>query len=228
MFQCSDDRLGNRKDYLNLCGARHTTTPAPRSCDIYLALQHHHRTPCYRDIPRFLGCTSQSSVSTGYYDRHIVPARKLLVATLNLVRDEVINWDERKSGLLALWNHVVHFDQCFTYIRDGYPICIPAPGEWEADTGLDGKSTHSGKYGGKVLKGEVLIGFHGLIHGSIAPVLGVDHDARIAEDHMDEYPTGFRTLHRLSAEQLLLDDGEWGLGDLAYVGCERCLTGDPS
>jgi hypothetical protein len=41
------------------------------------------------------------------------------------------------------------------------------------------------------MKGEVLIGFHGCIHGSIAPILGVDHDARIAADHDDEYPTGY-------------------------------------
>jgi hypothetical protein len=84
---------------------------------------------------------------------------------------QVINWEFRKNCPLGshLWNHVVHFSLCFTNIRcdvcllsivcfvtrrwcgrDGYPIAIVAPGEWEADSGIDGRSTHAHKYGGKV------------------------------------------------------------------------------
>ena len=61
----------------------------------------------------------------------------------------------------------------------------------------------------QVLKGEVLMGFHGLMNGHIAPILGVDHDERIADDHVE-----FQTL-----------PNEWQLGDLAYGGLTRCLTG---
>ena len=45
---------------------------------------------------------------------------------------------------------MVHFLKCFTNIRNGYPITIVAPGTWEADSGIDGRSTHARKYGGKV------------------------------------------------------------------------------
>ena len=43
-----------------------------------------------RHIPKTLGCRSKPKVSHRYYEDRVAPARKLLVASINLHRAEVL------------------------------------------------------------------------------------------------------------------------------------------
>ena len=95
-------------------------------------------------------------------------------------RERFINWDERKSGPNALWNHCAHFDSVHTVIWDGFPAGVWKPNNWEPTFDkFGGRDLKSGKYNSCVFKYHVAIGFHGLIHAVTGPAIGVDHDAKL-------------------------------------------------
>ena len=123
----------------------------------------------------------------------------------------MINWDGRHTGISAMWNHCAGFPLRHTIIWDGYPLPVWKPTKWRQDANEDriaAQLLKSGKYSICCFKGHVAIGFNGLIYAHEGPCLGVDHDSRLYSDSLDKYS---------------LLPGEWGLGDLAYVGQGRVL-----
>ena len=59
------------------------------------------------------------------------------------------------------------------------------------------------------MKGHIAINFWGGIVACAGPDVGKDHDKRLWDEQRHEFPT---------------EEGEWGLGDLAYEACCRILT----
>ena len=67
-----------------------------------------------------------------------------------------MNWDDRISGPIGLYNHCAHFDEQFTHIWDGFPLPVQKPTKWDMDAEL----VYSGKYKACVYKGEHVVGEH--------------------------------------------------------------------
>lgn len=186
--------------------------------DVIIALKYHHLYPKKCNVGDVLSVQNDLSHRTwlckrGYFENTTRPCLEKIAEAMHAWREHVINWDERHTGLSALWNHVAPFPLRHTVIWDGYPLPVWRPRKWEQEIAEDriaARWLHSGKYGCTVFKGHVAIGFNGLIYAHVGPCLGVDHDSRLYSDSLHKYP---------------LLPGEWGLGDLAYIGQERILCG---
>ena len=141
----------------------------------------------------------------------LTPAFGLVAAALKWAKPNIINYEDRCSGLLGLWNHAAHFDDVFTLIWDGFPLEAYQPSQWLNESGIGASELcNKAKYNACIYKGHLGIGFHGCIHADCGLHLGVDHDTRMEQDMRSKYP---RKPH------------EWHMTDLGYVGIERILYG---
>jgi hypothetical protein len=162
-----------------------------------------------KDVSQTLGIRGvHERVSDRYFNKEVRNAMYLTAASLTARRDSIINWEDRLQGDFGAWNHCAHFDESFTHIWDGFPLPIQKPTKWDGDA----EFVYQGKYKACVYKGHIAIAFWGGIVACSGPEAGVDHDVRIWDDTRAQFPTTCRP-------------GEWGLGDLAYISCERVLTG---
>ena len=116
-------------------------------------------------------------VTKGYFKHTIKPCMEALFKALRAMRPDIIRWEDRKEGPLALWNHIDWFPYTHTNIPDGYPMPVWNPKKWEWDV-RDGnlpqdirqdafqrRLLHSGKYNTSCMKGHVTIALNGLILG---------------------------------------------------------------
>ena len=175
----------------------------------YIALKQHHCYEHYRDAHK-LQCTNGAmNMNQTAFQTDIKAAFGVLAAACDWAKPRIINYEERHSGLLGLWNHGAHFDDVFTVIWDGFPIEAAQPGAWLPDEGIGARDlVNKSKYNACIYKGHLGIGFHGCILGESGLHLGVDHDMRLMNDMESKFQ---RMPH------------EWHMGDLGYVGAEQVL-----
>ena len=176
----------------------------------YIALKQNHQYVKKKHAKNLSLPSPYQKVTEHYFAHVMMPALFFMAIALNDRKDEIINWEERRTGKTGLWNHGAHFDCCFTIIWDGYPLPVFKPQKWiDDDRIMCARYLQSGKYNCACFKAHVGIGFTGVIHALTGPHLGIDHDKRIYDDTTANFPKVL---------------GEWHLGDLAYDGCHCVLT----
>ena len=111
-----------------------------------------------------------------------------------------INWRNR----LHDFNHVVHFKSNVTSIVDTFPIIVYQPVDSRMRNAL-----YSGKYKATVLKIEIFVTFTGELVCATGVHMGTMHDSRVYNFCQHEHP---------------LEQWEWILGDLAYIGNHHVIT----
>ena len=144
--------------------------------DYWYALKQHHLYLKRKNCGA-LTIPGRPRVTKTYFSNTLEPCMHDLAEYLRAIRPSMINWDDRKDGPLALWNHIDFFPYTHTNIPDGYPMPVWKPKYWEQDVqdgqlpagvqqdAIDRKLLHSGKYNTSCFNGHVTIGLNGLILG---------------------------------------------------------------
>ena len=109
---------------------------------------------------------------------------------------------------LRLWeyNHAATIHDRVTHIVDCFPLTVSRPGN-----SILRKLFRSGKYKDFVVKGELVTSLCGFPIDYTGLHIGVRHDSRIWMEN--------------GTRRAKLYAWEYGLGDLAYIGCPKLLTG---
>ena len=175
----------------------------------YIALKQHHSYEHVRDAHKLQCKYGAVNMNETAFQTQIRTAFGTVAAACAWAKPRVINYEERCTGLLGLWNHGAHFDDVFTLIWDGFPVETCQPGQWMPMHGIGARDlVNKSKYNACIYKGHLGIGFTGGIHGDSGLHLGVDHDLRMMADMGSKFKR---------------KPGEWHMGDLGYVGAEQVL-----
>jgi len=80
----------------------------------WISLKQHHSYHQVRDVHHLQCDYGAVQMNPTSFQRKIRPAFGILSAACAWAKPTVIRWADRLEGLTGLWNHVAHFDDCFT------------------------------------------------------------------------------------------------------------------